>query len=202
MTSTPTQQLSDAGVSIWLDDLSRGRLKTGTLQKLIEEKNVVGVTTNPSIFHAAITTCHDYDDVIAKEAAAGASIEETIFEITTTDVADACDLFAPIAAATNGLDGRVSIEVDPRLAWDTAGTIAEAKHLYKGNDAVEFAESAMDAVRGADALVIVTEWKAFRSPDFEELKSALKSPVIFDGRNLYEPAVVRGHGLEYHPIGR
>ena len=131
MTTTPTQQLSDAGVSIWLDDLSRGRLKTGTLQKLIEEKNVVGVTTNPSIFHAAITTGHDYDAVIAKEAAAGASIEDTIFEITTTDVADACDLFAPVAAATNGVDGRVSIEVDPRLAWDTAGTIAEAKHLYK-----------------------------------------------------------------------
>jgi transaldolase len=131
MTTTPTQQLSDAGVSIWLDDLSRGRLKTGTLQKLIEEKNVVGVTTNPSIFHAAITTGHDYDAVIAKEAAAGASIEDTIFEITTTDVADACDLFAPVAAETNGVDGRVSIEVDPRLAWDTAGTIAEAKHLYK-----------------------------------------------------------------------
>ena len=74
MTSTPTQQLSDAGVSIWLDDLSRGRLKTGTLQKLIEEKNVVGVTTNPSIFHAAITTGHDYDATIAAQAAAGASI--------------------------------------------------------------------------------------------------------------------------------
>jgi transaldolase len=131
MTSTPTQQLSDAGVSIWLDDLSRGRLKTGTLQKLIEEKNVVGVTTNPSIFHAAITSGTDYDATIAAQAAAGASIEETIFEITTTDVADACDLFAPVAAATKGVDGRVSIEVDPRLAWDTAGTIAEAKHLYK-----------------------------------------------------------------------
>ena len=113
MTTTPTQQLSDAGVSIWLDDLSRNRLQTGTLQKLIEEKNVVGVTTNPSIFHAAITTGTDYDATIAKEAAAGASIEDTIFEITTTDVADACDLFAPVAAATNGVDGRVSIEVDP-----------------------------------------------------------------------------------------
>lgn len=129
--TTPTQQLSDAGVSIWLDDLSRSRLKTGTLQKLIEEKNVVGVTTNPSIFHAAITAGTDYDAIIAAQAAAGASVEETIFEITTTDVADACDLFAPVAAATNGVDGRVSIEVDPRLAWDTAGTIAEAKHLYK-----------------------------------------------------------------------
>ncbi|TQC43653.1 transaldolase [Rhodococcus sp. WS4] len=129
--ATPTAQLSDAGVSIWLDDLSRGRLKTGSLQKLIEEKNVVGVTTNPSIFHAAITTGHDYDAKIAELAAQGASLDETIFEITTTDVADACDLFAPVAAATKGVDGRVSIEVDPRLAWDTAGTIAEAEHLYK-----------------------------------------------------------------------
>ncbi len=129
--TTPTQQLSDAGVSIWLDDLSRGRLQTGTLRKLIEEKNVVGVTTNPSIFHAAITAGTDYDAVIAAQAAAGATVEETVFEITTTDVADACDLFAPVAAATKGVDGRVSIEVDPRLAWDTAGTIAEAKHLYK-----------------------------------------------------------------------
>ncbi|KIC65403.1 transaldolase [Pseudarthrobacter phenanthrenivorans] len=129
--TTPTQQLSDAGVSIWLDDLSRGRLETGTLRKLIEEKNVVGVTTNPSIFHAAITSGTDYDHIIAAKAAAGASVEDTIFEITTTDVADACDLFAPVAAATKGVDGRVSIEVDPRLAWDTAGTIAEAKHLYQ-----------------------------------------------------------------------
>lgn len=130
MNTTPTQQLSDAGVSIWLDDLSRGRLATGTLRKLIEEKNVVGVTTNPSIFHAAITTGHDYDDIIAAKAAAGASVEETVFAITTSDVADACDLFAPVAAATKGVDGRVSIEVDPRLAWDTAGTITEAKELY------------------------------------------------------------------------
>ena len=129
--ATPTAQLSEAGVSIWLDDLSRNRLDTGSLQKLIEEKNVVGVTTNPSIFHAAITTGHDYDAKIAELAAQGASLDETIFEITTADVADACDLFAPIAAATNGVDGRVSIEVDPRLAWDAAGTIAEAKHLHK-----------------------------------------------------------------------
>ncbi|HEX9225735.1 MAG TPA: transaldolase family protein, partial [Arthrobacter sp.] len=79
MTTTPTQLLSDAGVSIWLDDLSRGRLNTGTLRKLIEEKNVVGVTTNPSIFHAAITTGHDYDGIIAAQAAAGATVEETVF---------------------------------------------------------------------------------------------------------------------------
>jgi len=78
----------------------------------------------------------------------------------------------------------------------------EARHVYQGIDAVSFAASAMEAVQGADALVIMTEWKAFRSPDFGELKRALKEPVIFDGRNLYEPAVVRAHGLEYHAIGR
>lgn len=129
--ATPTAQLSQAGVSIWLDDLSRNRLKTGSLQRLIDEKNVVGVTTNPSIFHAAITTGHDYDTKIREFAAQGASVDETIFEITTADVAYACDLFAPVAAATNGVDGRVSIEVDPRLARDTAGTFAEAKHLHE-----------------------------------------------------------------------
>jgi transaldolase len=129
--ATPTAQLSDAGVSIWLDDLSRGRLNSGSLQRLIDEKNVVGVTTNPSIFQAAITTGHDYDAKIAEFAAQGASLDETIFEITTADVADACDLFAPVATATDGVDGRVSIEVDPRLAWDAAKTVAEAKLLHK-----------------------------------------------------------------------
>jgi transaldolase len=129
--ATPTAQLSDAGVSIWLDDLSRERLSSGSLQKLIDRKNVVGVTTNPSIFQAAITSGTYYDAKIAELAAQGATLDETIFEITTTDVADACDLFAPIAAATKGVDGRVSIEVDPRLAWNTEETIDEAKKLYK-----------------------------------------------------------------------
>jgi UDPglucose 6-dehydrogenase len=78
----------------------------------------------------------------------------------------------------------------------------EARKIYDGDKSVAFAASAMEAVQGADALVIITEWKAFRSPDFEALKKALKSKVIFDGRNLYEPSVVRSHGLEYHPIGR
>ena len=129
--TTPTARLSNAGVSIWLDDLSRERLSSGSLQRLIHEKNVVGVTTNPSIFQAAITSGTDYEAKIAELAGQGATVEDAIFEITTTDVADACDLFAPIAAATGGVDGRVSIEVDPRLAWDTQGTIAEAKELYK-----------------------------------------------------------------------
>jgi UDPglucose 6-dehydrogenase len=78
----------------------------------------------------------------------------------------------------------------------------EARKIYQGVAAVSFARTAMEALQGADALVIMTEWKAFRSPDFAEVKRALKSPVIFDGRNLYEPAVVASHGLEYHAIGR
>ena len=78
----------------------------------------------------------------------------------------------------------------------------EARHIYKDDSRVAFADDALSAAKGADALVIMTEWKAFRSPDFDELKRSLKSPVIFDGRNLYEPAVVRSHGLEYHAIGR
>ena len=80
--------------------------------------------------------------------------------------------------------------------------IDEARKVFDGRKLVRFAASAMEAVQGADALVIMTEWKAFRSPDFAELKRSLKTPVIFDGRNLYEPAVVRSHGLEYYPIGR
>jgi UDPglucose 6-dehydrogenase len=80
--------------------------------------------------------------------------------------------------------------------------MGEARHLYKDEKRVAFADTAMHAAEGADALVIVTEWKAFRSPDFDALARALKSPVIFDGRNLYEPEVVRSHGIEYHAIGR
>jgi UDPglucose 6-dehydrogenase len=78
----------------------------------------------------------------------------------------------------------------------------EARHIYGGNGKVSFAKDAMAAAEGADALVIMTEWKAFRSPDFADLKRALKAPVIFDGRNLYEPSVVKDAGLEYHAIGR
>lgn len=127
---TPTAELSAAGVSIWLDDLSRSRLTTGNLAQLIAEKNVVGVTTNPSIFEAAITKGNDYAGELAELSAKGVSAEEAVFELTTADVAAGCDVLADIATATKGIDGRVSIEVDPRKAWDTDGTIAEAKRLY------------------------------------------------------------------------
>jgi transaldolase len=126
-----TQALSDAGVSIWLDDLSRERLTSGSLEALIKEKNVVGVTTNPSIFHAALSDGESYAAQVSELAAAGMDAEEAVFKITSDDVAAACDLFAPIAAASGGADGRVSIEVDPRLARKTAETIAEAKVLHE-----------------------------------------------------------------------
>jgi UDPglucose 6-dehydrogenase len=87
------------------------------------------------------------------------------------------------------------------VAFDPVA-IDEARHIFSGDPGVSFAGSAMDAVKGADALVIMTEWKAFRSPEFAELRADLKHPVIFDGRNLYEPAVVESHGLEYYAIGR
>ena len=132
--STPTQDLADAGVSIWLDDLSRQRITTGNLQELIETRNVVGVTTNPTIFQGAISAGVGYEQAIAAQAIAGATADDAIFALTTTDVRDACDIFRPIYDATGGVDGRVSIEVSPDLAHDTAATVAEAKKLHAAVD--------------------------------------------------------------------
>ena len=126
-----TQSLSNSGVSIWLDDLSRSALTTGKLARLISESNVVGVTTNPTIFAGALTDGESYAAQVAPLSAAGVDAEAAVFDITTDDVASACDLFAPIYQATHGVDGRVSIEVSPTLAHDAAGTIAEAQRLWK-----------------------------------------------------------------------
>ncbi|MDO5617754.1 transaldolase [Kocuria sp.] len=124
-----TKKLSDAGVSIWLDDLSRERLTSGNLQDLIDSKDVVGVTTNPTIFAGALSNGAAYAAQVQELAAAGADVDEAVFTITTDDVRDACDIFAPIAEATQGKDGRVSIEVDPRLANDPEATAAMARRL-------------------------------------------------------------------------
>lgn len=132
--STPTKKLSDAGVSIWLDDLSRQRLTSGNLQELIDTKNVVGVTTNPTIFAAALANGESYAEQVSELAQAGADVDEAVFTITTDDVRDACDVFAPIAEATQGVDGRVSIEVDPRLAQDAEATAAMAQRLSQTID--------------------------------------------------------------------
>ncbi|GAB2553424.1 transaldolase [Leucobacter ruminantium] len=128
--TTPTQSLSAAGVSVWLDDLSRSRIESGELARLIGDRDVVGVTTNPTIFAAAIGGGIGYGDRIAGCAARGLGASETIVELTTADVADACDIFADVYAATGGRDGRVSIEVEPGLARDAAGTAAQARELW------------------------------------------------------------------------
>lgn len=123
------EALAAAGVSIWLDDLSRDRITSGNLQQLIDESSVVGVTTNPTIFAGAISEGSAYDAQIQELKATGASAAEVITAVTTDDVRNACDIFAPTAKATSGVDGRVSIEVEPALADDTEGTIAQAKEL-------------------------------------------------------------------------
>jgi len=125
--------LSDAGVSIWLDDLSRERLETGNLADLVRESSVVGVTTNPTIFASAIADGERYDEQVRGLVADGRPVDEVIFELTTEDVRNACDVLAPVAASTKD-DGRVSIEVEPDLANDTDATIASAKALWSAVD--------------------------------------------------------------------
>ncbi len=127
---SPTAQLSELGVSIWLDDLSRERIDSGGLQKLIAEKNVVGITTNPTIFASALAKGEAYDAQVAELAAAGTNVTDAVFEITTDDVASAADIFREVYDTTGGYDGRVSIEVEPGLAHDAEGTSAEAKRLW------------------------------------------------------------------------
>ncbi|WP_018686121.1 transaldolase [Actinokineospora enzanensis] len=126
--------LSDAGVSIWLDDLSRERLTSGNLADLIRDKHVVGVTTNPTIFAGALSDGAAYDEQVRGLAARGASVEAAVRELTTTDVRNACDLFRDVYEQSGHVDGRVSIEVDPRLAADTEATAAEALDLWKTVD--------------------------------------------------------------------
>lgn len=123
------KRLSDEGVAIWLDDLSRKRITSGNLAELIDESNVVGVTTNPSIFQKAISQGDGYESQLADLAAREVSVDEAVRMITTADVRDAADILRPVFDATDGQDGRVSIEVDPLLAHNTKATVAEAKQL-------------------------------------------------------------------------
>ncbi|MEV6320273.1 transaldolase [Nocardia sp. NPDC051787] len=123
--------LSAAGVSVWLDDLSRDRIRSGNLAELIATRGVVGVTTNPTIFQGALSQGHSYDSQLKELAARGADADAAIRTITTDDVRAACDVFAPVFEATGGVDGRVSIEVDPRLAFDADKSIAQAVELWK-----------------------------------------------------------------------
>ena len=130
MTNANLESLSRHGVSVWLDDLSRDRLVTGGLARLVEQYSVVGVTTNPTILQAAITGSDLYAEQIDALADEGASVLDVVRALVVDDVRDACDLLAPIAAATGGVDGRVSIEVDPRLAFDGEATLDRARLLW------------------------------------------------------------------------
>ncbi|HWA66591.1 MAG TPA: transaldolase [Mycobacteriales bacterium] len=124
------KQLSDTGVAIWLDDLSRSRLATGNLAGLVRDSHVVGITTNPTIFQKAISGSETYDDQVRDLATRGVTVEEALRAITAFDVREACDVLRPAYEASGGVDGRVSIEVSPALANNTEATSAEARALW------------------------------------------------------------------------
>ena len=123
------RELADIGQSIWLDNISRSLITSGELQGLID-KGLRGITSNPSIFEKAVSSGSDYDDDIQKLAVSGKSVDEIYEALVTGDVRDAADLLRPVYDATDGVDGYVSLEVNPELANDTDGTIIEARHLF------------------------------------------------------------------------
>ncbi|MQA85150.1 MAG: transaldolase [Streptosporangiales bacterium] len=123
-------RLSAEGVAVWLDDISRDRLMTGQLEALVRDKSLVGVTSNPTIFAKALSQGSAYDDQTRDLAVRGVSLEEAARMVTTYDIRWACDVLRPVYDATGGVDGRVSLEVDPRIARDTEKTIAEARALW------------------------------------------------------------------------
>jgi len=127
---TPTQRLHDLGQSLWLDNITRDLLTSGTLARYINELSVTGLTSNPSIFDHAVTHSKAYDDAIKRHADAGKADEALFFELAIEDLTQAADLFAPIHKRTAGVDGWVSLEVSPLLAHDTARTVAEARALH------------------------------------------------------------------------
>lgn len=129
--SAPTSRLSAAGVSLWLNDLSRRRLQSGSLKNLITTKRIVGVTTDPVTFHNAFQDHAAYDQRIRELASRGATIDSIVRVLITDDVRDATDLFSEVYCQSRGLDGRVSIAVDPRLAHDTEATIEQAEQLFE-----------------------------------------------------------------------
>lgn len=130
----PLKDLSAAGVSIWLDDLSRERIESGNLADLVKNSEVVGVTTNPTIFASALANGERYESQIATLKQSGADVDTAVFALTTEDVRNACDVLRPVYEATDGVDGRVSIEVDPGLARDTDGTVQMAERLWNEVD--------------------------------------------------------------------
>lgn len=131
---TALDRLAEIGTSTWLDDLSRERIVSGNLADMITNKSVVGVTTNPAIFAAAMTTGDAYDDAIKDLKEKGVSVDEAVYSMAIEDVRNACDLFRDVWEKTGGEDGRVSIEVDPRISDDAEATIKQARELWKAVD--------------------------------------------------------------------
>ena len=129
-----TQKLHEMGQSLWLDNITRGLLTSGTLRRYIKEFSVTGLTSNPTIFDHAMKNSRDYDDAIRRKMKEGKSGEALFFELALEDLKQAADLFRPIHDQTNGVDGWVSLEVSPLLAHDTAGTLAAAKDLHTRAD--------------------------------------------------------------------
>lgn len=125
-----TRKLYELGQSLWLDNITRGLLVSGTLDRYIQEFSVTGLTSNPTIFDHAIKNSRDYDDAIRQKVKEGKSGEALFFELAVEDLRQAADLFRPIHDRTNGVDGWVSLEVSPLLAHDTSGTLAAAKALH------------------------------------------------------------------------
>lgn len=154
--TSPLAELSAAGVSVWLDDLSRERIVSGGLKQLIEDRHVVGVTTNPTIFANALAKGDDYDEQVAQLAAKNTSVSDAVVDITTHDVARGCDIFRPLFDASDGHDGRVSIEVEPALAHDTKGTIAEGKLLWATVDRPNAMIKVPATVEGLEAITELT----------------------------------------------
>lgn len=191
---TTIADLAAAGTSTWLDDLSRHRIASGGLADLIETSDIVGVTTNPAIFASAMSTGTDYDAQIAELKAAGADATDAVFTMAVDDVRDACDIFAPLYQQSAGVDGRVSIEVDPRLAEDPVATVEQAISLRDrvGRDnvmikipATEACLPAITNVLGAGISVNVT--LIFSVARYRQVIAA-----FIDGLEL---ASARGHDL-------
>jgi transaldolase len=126
-----TKHLHDSGQSIWLDNITRGLLSSGTLRRYVDELDVTGLTSNPTIFDNAITHTSDYDEAIREKLAAGKEGEELFFELAIEDLGEAADLFRPVWERTRGIDGWVSLEVSPLLAYDADSTLAAAVDLHR-----------------------------------------------------------------------
>jgi transaldolase len=155
MTLTPTDMLAEVGVSIWLDDLSKDRLTSGSLRSLMEAHTVVGVTSNPTIFAGSVAGSDSYQVDIQEMAAQGLSAEDAAFAIMVSDVQAACDLLRGVYDATKGVDGRVSLEVSPTLAHDTDATIAQALALWKQVDRVNLMVKIPATLAGIPAITHV-----------------------------------------------